>query len=55
VLGDVLQSIDAQPVPTSDQLYKVLQKYNPGQTVNVVAWRDGQTREVKVKLADAVD
>jgi len=53
--GDVLKSIDGTPITSSDSMYTVLQRYEPGQTINVTLWRDGKTREAKVKLGDASD
>ena len=50
LLGDIIQQIDGKPVTTRDQVYAILERHKPGDEVTLQVWRDGQTRQVKVKL-----
>ncbi|MEZ6067010.1 MAG: trypsin-like peptidase domain-containing protein [Planctomycetaceae bacterium] len=49
-LGDVIVGIDGEPIESTADLYRVLEKYNVGDTVTVSAMRDGQALEVEVEL-----
>ena len=50
--GDVITAIDGRPVEDPDDLSRAVALLDPGTTVSVVAWRDGERRDVKVKLGD---
>jgi S1-C subfamily serine protease len=50
--GDVITSIDGQPVDDPDDLSRAVALLDPGSTVPVEAWRDGERRTVRVKLGD---
>lgn len=50
-LGDIVVSIDGQKVGNSDDLYRLLEKHQPGQTVNVEVVRNGRRMTVQVRLA----
>jgi 2-alkenal reductase len=50
--GDVITKIDGQPIENPDDLSRVVAGLEPGQTVPVETWRDGERREVEVKLGD---
>jgi S1-C subfamily serine protease len=49
-LGDVILSLDGQPVQSSGDLLLALEGKKPGQTVRVGLLRDGRKAEVEVKL-----
>lgn len=51
VLGDIITSVDGQKVEDLDDLYRVLDKHQIGDTVQVEVYRDGKTSTVAVKLA----
>ena len=50
--GDVITKIDGRPIEDPDDLSRVVAAFEPGQTVPVETWRDGERREVQVKLGD---
>jgi S1-C subfamily serine protease len=50
--GDVITSIDGRPVDDPDDLSRAVALLDPGETVRVDAWRDGERRELKIKLGD---
>ena len=50
--GDVITRIDGRPVDDPDDLSRAVALLDPGATVTVEAWRDGERREVRVKLGD---
>jgi S1-C subfamily serine protease len=50
VPGDVVVAIDGQPVQSGNDLYAVLERYKPGDTVTLTYVRGGQREEVKVTL-----
>jgi S1-C subfamily serine protease len=53
LFGDVILEIDGQAVRNNDDLYKVLDRYAPGQTVDVVVLRDMKDRKrLKITLTD---
>ena len=51
VPGDVIQKVGQASVDTSEQFYSALEEYKPGDTVNLMIYRDGQALSVAVKLA----
>jgi S1-C subfamily serine protease len=48
--GDVITSIDGRPVDDPDDLSRAVALLDPGETVALEAWRDGEHREVRIKL-----
>ena len=50
--GDVITGIDGRPVDDPDDLSRLVALLDPGSTVTVEAWRDGERRELKVKLGE---
>jgi S1-C subfamily serine protease len=52
-LGDIVVSIDGKELKTSDDLSLVLNQKRPGDTVQLVLLRGGQTQRVTVTLAEA--
>ncbi len=54
VLGDIITSIDGEKVDDNDSVYRVLDKKNIGDTVNVELYRDGRTLTVPVRLMPPV-
>lgn len=50
VLGDIITAIDGTPVLDSDDLYKLLDKKQIGDTIQVEIIRDNKTQTVPVKL-----
>jgi S1-C subfamily serine protease len=48
--GDVITSIDGRPVDDPDDLSRAVALLDPGATVKLEAWRDGERREVRIKL-----
>jgi S1-C subfamily serine protease len=50
VLGDVLVAIDDKPIKAGKDLFGVLEKFKPGDTVTVTYLRDGQKKQTKATL-----
>jgi S1-C subfamily serine protease len=50
--GDVITRIDGRPVDDPDDLSRAVAALDPGATVTVEAWRDGERRDVEVELGD---
>jgi len=50
VPGDVLQAIDGKQVTSVGDLQGRLGSYRPGDVVTLKVWREGETREVQVRL-----
>jgi S1-C subfamily serine protease len=48
--GDVITSIDGRPVDDPDDLSRAVALLDPSATVTLEAWRDGERREVRIKL-----
>ena len=48
--GDVITSIDGRAVDDPDDLSRAVALLDPGATVTLEAWRDGDKREVRIKL-----
>jgi len=55
VPGDVVTAIDDQQVKDLDGMLSALERYQPGDTVTVTLWREGQTRKQSVKLGTSSD
>ena len=54
-LGDIIVGIDNDKVGNSDDLFRVLDKHQIGETVQVQIWRDGKRLSVPVRLMDSPD
>ncbi len=52
-LGDIIVSMDGQKVASKDDIYKVLDKHQIGDTISVEIVRRGRNMSVPVKLTDA--
>ena len=50
--GDVITRIGDRPVDDPDDLSRAVGLLDPGTTVTVEAWRDGERREVEVRLGE---
>jgi S1-C subfamily serine protease len=54
-LGDIIVAIDNDKVANSDDLFRVLDKHQIGQTVQVHIWRSGRRMSVPVRLMESAD
>jgi putative serine protease PepD len=54
-LGDIIVGIDNEKVANSDDLFRVLDKHQIGETVQVQIWRDGRRMSVPVRLMESPD
>lgn len=54
-LGDIIVALDGEKVGNSDDLYRLLEKHQPGQTVNVELVRNGRRLTMQVRLAASTD
>jgi len=54
-LGDIIVGIDNEKVSNSDDLFRVLDKHQIGESVQVQIWRDGRRMSVPVRLGDSPD
>ena len=52
-LGDIIVGIDSDKVANSDDLFRVLDKRQIGDTVQVHIWRDGRRMSVPVRLMES--
>jgi putative serine protease PepD len=52
-LGDIIVGIDNDKVTNSDDLFRVLDKHQIGDTVQVQIWRDGRRMSVPVRLMES--
>jgi S1-C subfamily serine protease len=50
VLGDLITAIDGEPVRTTDDLYRIIDRHKVGDTVKMTITREGKQLEVQVKL-----
>ena len=53
VLGDIIVGIDDDKVSNSDDLFRVLDKHQIGEVVQVQIWRDGRRLAVPVRLMES--
>jgi S1-C subfamily serine protease len=53
VAGDVITAVADEPVADLDDMLTLLERRQPGDTVTLSVWRNGQTRKVGVVLAAA--
>ena len=49
-IGDVILSVDGQPVNNMDDIYQVIDKKKIGDLVDIIYRRDGKTLSAKIKL-----
>jgi len=49
--GDVITAIDGEKVATSEDVQQAVDAHQPGDTLNVTYWRNGDSHTVDVKLA----
>jgi S1-C subfamily serine protease len=54
-LGDIITGINNDKVTNTDDLFRVLDKHQVGETVQVRIWRDGRNLMVPVRLMTSVD
>jgi S1-C subfamily serine protease len=54
-IGDIIVGIDGEKVNNNDDLYRVLDKHQIGQTVQVQVLRNGRQTSVPVRLMEAPD
>jgi S1-C subfamily serine protease len=52
-IGDIIVAIDGQKITTDDDVYRMLDKHQIGDTVNVEVIRNGRKATIPVKLTDA--
>jgi S1-C subfamily serine protease len=50
-LGDVLVKLDGTPIKSEDDLIAQMDRLHPGDEVTLTLWRDGETREVKLRTS----
>ena len=50
ILGDIITAIDGERVKDSNDLYRILDRHQPGDTVQVEIIREGQRQTVPVRL-----
>jgi len=51
-IGDIIVGIDGQKISTDDDVYRVLDKHQLGDSVNVEVLRNGRRATIPVKLTD---
>jgi S1-C subfamily serine protease len=49
--GDVITSIDGEKVTSSEDVQQTVDSHEPGDTVSITYWRNGDSHTVSVKLA----
>ncbi len=54
-LGDIIVGIDNDKIGNSDDLFRVLDTHQIGETVQVQIWRDGKRTSVPVRLMESPD
>jgi S1-C subfamily serine protease len=54
-LGDIVTAIDGEKVTTSDDLYRILDKRQIGDTIQVAVWRNNAQTTVPVRLTEVPD
>lgn len=50
ILGDIIVSIDGEPIRNYDDMYNAFDELNPGDTVEVVFLRDGEERTERIEV-----
>lgn len=48
-LGDIIIQIDGQPIKNSADLFDILNKHAPGDTVEMTLWNNGNVRRIRVQ------
>jgi len=54
-LGDIIVGIDNDKVGNTDDLFRILDKHQIGETVQVQIWRDGRRISMPVRLTESAD
>jgi S1-C subfamily serine protease len=54
-IGDIILGINGEKVRNQDELFRVTEKHQVGETVQVLILRDGQRMTVPVRLTEAPD
>jgi S1-C subfamily serine protease len=54
-IGDIIVGINSEKIENADDLYRILDKHQVGDTVQVQVFRNGRRTSVPVRLADAPD
>jgi putative serine protease PepD len=54
-LGDIIVGVDNDKVANSDDLFRVLDKRQIGETVQVAIWRNGRRMTVPVRLSESAE
>lgn len=52
VIGDIIVSVDGQKVSSQDDLYRLLDKKNVGDSINVEVYRGGKNVTIPIKLQE---
>jgi len=55
VLGDIIVGINSDKVASSDDLFRVLDKHQIGEVVQVQIWRNGRRTSIPVRLMESPD
>ena len=50
--GDIITKVEGKVIEDANDLSAVVAQFQPGQDVTVEVHRDGETKEIKVKLGD---
>ena len=50
--GDIVTRIEDRPIRDADDLSEAVQLFDPGQTVILEVWRDGDKRKVELTLGE---
>jgi len=50
--GDVITALDGQEIDRDHPLDQLIQRYKPGDSVEITYWRDDQEHEVTVRLSE---
>lgn len=55
ILGDIITAVDSEKVSNNDDLFRILDKHQIGETVRVEIFRNGNKVTVPVKLTETAD
>ncbi len=50
--GDIVTRFEDRPIRDSNELSEAVQRFDPGETVTLEVWRDGEKREVELELGE---
>ncbi len=53
-VGDIILKLNDKSVHNSDQMYLALERHQPGETVTVTYWREGETLTKKIMLDSSI-